>query len=515
MTDPAARSFLGNLQAVFWPIHRSELKKFASMSALMFCILFNQNILRILKDSILISEISAEATTFAKVYCVTPAAALFVVLYAKMVNHLTFRQIFNTLTVAFVSFFIAFAYIIYPNIHIFHKDAAELNLLMATYPNFKWYIALLGNWSYIIFYTLSELWPNIFYILLFWQFANSMTSSEEAKRFYTHFSLFGNSSLVIVGFLMMNLSSEQTIARYFITVTDNKIALVQVSTTLVIVAALLSSYLVTYVSDSISQTDPSVKSPKTKMGLIESFKYISQSKYLWLMLICSAAFGLTMNLVESVWKAKIKELYPSVNAFAEFNSLYILWTGVAIMILTIVGNNIMRLTNWYVAAVISPLIIMITGTLFFVLVVFDKTLSSFFDYAIFATPLALAVSIGAIQNILAKGAKYSIWDTSREMLYIPLNEELKTKGKAAVDVVSSKVGKSASGLIQSLVFTIFPAATFTSIAPLLMIIFMAFCLLWVSAVKKIYNEYQKILKTSIILFPANGSVEDIVQEKRA
>jgi AAA family ATP:ADP antiporter len=89
--------------------------------------------------------------------------------------------------------------------------------------------------------------------------------------------------------------------------------------------------------------------------------------------------------------------------------------------------------------------------------------------------------------------KYSIWDTSLAMLYIPLDNELRTKGKAAVDVVSSKVGKSFSGLIQSMLFMIFPMATYTSIAPLLMMIFVIVCFMWIYAVRKIYNEYQKIV----------------------
>ena len=177
------------------------------MSALIFCILFNQNILRILKDSILISEISAEVASFAKVYCVTPAAAIFVIAYAKMVNHLSFSKIYYYLTTFFLGFFIIFAFILYPNIHIFHANSSKLETMMLSYPHLKWYIALVCNWSYIVFYTLSELWPNIFYVLLFWQFANEITSTEEAKRFYTFFSLFGNSSLIFVGFLMMNFSS--------------------------------------------------------------------------------------------------------------------------------------------------------------------------------------------------------------------------------------------------------------------------------------------------------------------
>lgn len=491
--------FKSKIRKIFWPIHGHELVKFVPMSALMFCVLFNQNVLRILKDSILISEISAEVASFAKVYCVTPAAAIFVIVYAKMINHLSFEKIYYCLISFFVGFFILFAFIIYPNVHNFHADSAFLDNLMTEHPHLKWYIALVGNWSYIVFYTLAELWPNIFYVLLFWQFANETTTTEEAKRFYTLFSLFGNSSLIFVGFLMMNLSSEGTFVKYLFNISDNSVTLVAVSMIFVVISSILSCMFVRFIATRI-MTDPKFykkvkieRNSREKMGIIESFQYIARSKYLWLMLICSAAFGLSMNLVEAVWKAKIKELYPTVNTYAEFNSLYILWTGIAIMVMTIIGNNIMRNHNWFVAAVISPIIIMITGTVFFALVVFDHQFLSFFDGAILMTPLALAVSIGAIQNILAKGTKYSIWDTSREMLYIPLDNELRTKGKAAVDVVSSKIGKSSSGLVQSLIFTIVPTATFTSISPLLMVIFIVVCILWIYSVRKIYFEYQKIV----------------------
>ncbi|MFP3012404.1 MAG: GTP/GDP exchange transporter Tlc5 [Rickettsia sp.] len=496
-TSPS-RSFKSKFRAAFWPVHNYELGKFILMSALMFCILLNQNILRILKDSILISEISAEIAGFAKVYCVTPAAALFVIIYAKMINHLTFEKIFYYLSAFFISFFVLFAFVIYPNIHVFHVHPDNLADWMERYPHFKWYISLVGNWGYIVYYSLAELWPNIFYVLLFWQFANELTTTEEAKRFYTLFSLFGNSSLILVGFLMMNLSSEDTIIKKFMSISDSKITLVQVSTTIVAIVAIVCCVLVRFISKNVF-TNPlfyakakSGRSTSERMGLIKSFKYIAKSKYLWLLLICSAAFGFAINLVEAVWKAKIKELYPTVNTYAEFNSLYILWTGVAIMVMTIIGNNVMRMHNWFVAAVISPVIIMVTGILFFVLIVFDQQILSLFDGAILMSPLALAVSIGGIQNILAKGTKYSIWDTSREMLYIPLDDELKTKGKAAVDVISAKVGKSSSGLVQSIIFTLVPTATFTSIAPILMVVFTFVCLAWIYAVRKIYFEYQKI-----------------------
>jgi AAA family ATP:ADP antiporter len=455
----SSKTLLSRLKDIFWPIHRNELRKFFPMAALMFAILFNQNILRILKDSIVIPEISAEVTNFAKVYCVTPTAAIFVVIYAKMVNHLSFERIYNYLLWFFVLFFSIFALIIYPNVEYFHINEEYAKSLMDAHPHFKWYIALGAYWSYIVFYVLAELWPNIFYVLLFWQFANQINTTEEAKRFYTLFSLFGNSSLIIVGLIMMNIASPNSILKSYFTASEDKVILVQSCIFMVVIFSLISSIIVRYIIKHIFK-DPSLykkskeeRNTKEKLGLIDSFRYIVKSKYLWLMLICSAAFGLTMNLVEAVWKDRIKQLYPTVNSYAEFNGVFVLWTGVAIMVMTIVGNNLMRSHSWFVAAVITPVIIMITGSLFFILVVFDQEIVSFFDVAAIMSPLAMAVSLGAIQNILSKGSKYSIWDTSREMLYIPLDEELKTKGKAAVDVISSKVGKSSSGLVQSILFT--------------------------------------------------------------
>lgn len=493
------KPFSSKLLSIFWPVHKRELRKFIPMSCLMFLVLFNQNILRILKDSIVIPEISAEVTSFAKVYCVTPAAAIFVIIYTNLVNYLTFDKIYYYLLTFFIAFFLIFALVLYPNVSFFHMDEQLARKMMLTYPHLKWFIALIANWSYILFYVLAELWPNIFYVLLFWQIANEITTTEEAKRFYTLYSLFGNTSLILVGLLIMNIASPNSLLKLIFNEVDDKILFVQSSIILVSIFSILTIFIVRYIYKNIV-SDPSLyakakceRSTKEKMGMIESFKYIASSKYLWLMLVCSASFGLSMNLVESVWKDKIKELYPTVNSYAEFNGFFVLWTGIAIIVMTIIGNIIMRYYSWFIAAVISPIVILITGTIFFGLVVFDHQIVSLFDSAVIMSPLAMAVTIGAIQNVLSKGAKYSIWDTSREMLYIPLDDELKTKGKAAVDVISSKIGKSSSGFIQSVLFTLLPTATFSSMSPYLMVIFIVVCYIWIYAVYKVYNEYKKIV----------------------
>lgn len=64
------------------------------------------------------------------------------------------------------------------------------------------------------------------------------------------------------------------------------------------------------------------------------------------------------------------------------------------------------------------------------------------------TPLYLAVLVGAAQNIFSKSSKYSLFDPCKETAYIPLDDEVRTKGKAAIDVICNPLGKSGGALIQ-------------------------------------------------------------------
>jgi AAA family ATP:ADP antiporter len=485
------------LKNIFLPVKKSELVRFIPISLLMFFTLFNQNIIRILKDSILIAEISAEVVTFTKVYCVTPIAALFIIIYAKMVNKFSYKKIYTILSMVFAGYFIIFSFIIYPNTDIFHLNKDYAYSLMNLYPHLKWYIAILANWSYIIFYVLGELWPNVFYILLFWQLANEIFNTEEAKRLYTIISLIGNSALIIVGYVFSNYGNDLEIIKTYFPSTNSNVVLVQISSIVMVIITALNVNIVKFLDKKCLYKHEMLQKKtgiKPKASLIESFKYIVSSKYLWLILICSASFALSMNLIESVWKAKIKELHSTVNAYASFQGSYILWTGVAILIFTIIGNSVMRCLGWFSTAIITPIVIITTGVIFFIFVVFEDKTYGCLNNLYFATPLAFAVFMGAVQNVFAKGTKYSLWDTSREMLYIPLDEELKTKGKATVDLISSKIGKSASSLIQSIAFTLVPTLTYTAISPYLMAIFFIVSVVWILAIIGINKEYQRIVE---------------------
>lgn len=98
-------------------------------------------------------------------------------------------------------------------------------------------------------------------------------------------------------------------------------------------------------------------------------------------------------------------------------------------------------------AQLTPLTIAVTGSLFFGLLIFSQPLDPVLK-SLSLTPLFAAVLVGGAQNVFSKGAKYSLFDPCKEMAYIPLEEEIRTKGKAAIDVICNPVGKSGGSAIQ-------------------------------------------------------------------
>ena len=162
------------------------------------------------------------------------------------------------------------------------------------------------------------------------------------------------------------------------------------------------------------------------------------------------------------------------------------------MLLVIIGSNIIRKLGWYTAAMITPIVLFTTGMIFFLMINFEV----FTDFIGYITalndPLILMVYAGMIQNIFSKSSKYTLFDSTKEMSYVPLGKEIKTKGKAAADVLGTKLGKSTSALLQSAIFIIFPNTDYISISASLMVIFCVICLIWMWTIRQLSYEYNKL-----------------------
>ncbi|ARN84359.1 Npt1/Npt2 family nucleotide transporter [Candidatus Nucleicultrix amoebiphila] len=495
----------GKLRAALWPIHGYELKKFLPMGFMMFFILFNYTILRDVKDALVVTapKSGAEVIPFIKGWLVVASAFVFFFVYTKLTNIFSAEKLFYGIVIFFIAFFGLFAFFIYPNRELFHPSQDFIQQVQDSYPRLRYIVAIYGIWSYAVFYMMAELWGSVMVSLLFWQFANEITRTQEAKRFYALFTLIANVALIFSG---------ETIARFSELehaegVDSWGVSLRWMMGTVVVFGAItmfiyrwMQKNVLTnpmYYDAAEAAQSKTKKVKKPKLGIMESLKFIFTNPYLGLLAILVIGYGVSINIIELLWKSRLKEAFPDPNSYAWFMGNFSKYTGIVTMALIFMTKGVVRKFGWMTAAIVTPLIVFITGGLFFLFIAFDQEMTLFMENIglVGFTALMLAAYIGAAQNILSKGTKYSLFDPTKEMAYIPLDQESKVKGKAAVDVIGGRLGKGMGGWINQGLLLI-TAGNAMTIFPYLSIIVSVVVLIWLISVKALNTRYLAMLKAS-------------------
>jgi AAA family ATP:ADP antiporter len=486
----------GKIRGFLFPIYGFEVKKALPMGLMFFFILFNYTCLRNMKDAMVVTapNSGAEVLPFLKSLLVMPGAVLFTLLYAKGSDIMDTEKLFYVTIGFFITFFGIFGFVIYPNLHILHPAAATVARWQEHCSKFMyWPLAMLGNWTFALFYMMAELWGSATLSLLFWQFANQTCKTSEAKRFYAFFGLLAQFSLLLAG----------EVADYFSNISRNvpkgddpwAISLrwlmgIVVVSGIVIMA--IYRWIYKYVLTDKRFYDkpelPGVKKKKQQMGFWQSMVFMVTSPYVFMIAALIICYGIGVNVIEGLWKGQVKLLHSNANAFNAFMGRYSFYTGIASMCVMIIGGNILRRFSWFTAAVITPTLTLVAGSLFFSFIIWRN---SFVDILakIGTNPVAAAVSIGFVILILAKSTKYALFDLTKEMAYIPLDDEMKVKGKVVVEVIGGRLGKASGAWLQSGLLSLFGLRIFggqkvglMDIAPYLFGILITICLVWIFAV---------------------------------
>lgn len=484
------------LRSLFFPIHSNEIKKIVPMGLMMVLITFNFWIGHNSKDIIIISapESGAEAINFLKVG-VFVCSLVFVMAYTWMANALSQRMIFYIILSFFAVFVLVFAYFIYPNQDYFHLSPSEVSALKLAHPHIKWLFPVIGYWGFSLFYIFSEMWSGVVINLLFWQFANQITTVEQSKRFYMLYSMFNGLGTILSGFFVSSYATpKKQLAKKGMDMTAYGETLQEMMLFFAI-SCFLIMYIYKWINDNAvesrfryhPETDNVNKKPKVKLSFFQSFKYILKSKYIGLIAVMGISYNICINLVEVTWKSQVKELHHTPLAVQGFFGDVTIKMGIITFLISLVGSHFVRRISWRRSALVTPVVIFITGMCFFALTIFDTTLSPM-ALSFGLTPLLMSVMVGQWNNLLSKSCKYSFFNVTREMSYIPLDPELKVKGKAAVDVMSGRVGKLGGSAIQGILLFITTGSQL-SIAPYIAIILVLVLGLWAWSIYSLNNKF--------------------------
>ncbi|NRB10878.1 MAG: NTP/NDP exchange transporter [Rickettsiaceae bacterium] len=502
MPEKKTKKIISLARNIFWPIEKSETKLFLPMALMMFCVLFNFGALRSIKDSLVVPNIGAEVISFLKLWLVMPSTVIFTIIYVRLSNIFNYEQLFYIIVSFFLGFFLFFTYVLYPGQEHYHPCQETIISMSHAHPHFKWFILVAGKWSYALMYVFCELWSAVTINLLFWQYANNIFDTKSAKRFYPILGMVGNVGLIAAGNFLVSFSDLSGVSdNNILTIYGNNInfkceVVLKPLIKIIVLSGIFAMCLYYYIENYVLKTrnikanfQQDKKESKTKLSFKESIKLLLTSKYIGHIVFLVLAYGLLINILEGPWKARVKELYPNDVDYLNFMGKFNICMGASSVVFMVIGSNVLRRLSWLVAALFTPFVILSTGLVFFIFVIFGKEITFFGSNF---NPIYFAVIIGAAQNIISKSTKYSLFDSTKEMAYIPLSLELRTKGKAAVEVMGLKFGKAFGAFIQSFMFTIMPMATFDSVTAYLMVIFLIVMFLWFWNIVALNKEYIKI-----------------------
>ena len=513
-----------NIREIVFPIYgRYEITKFLLLGGMKFFIIFVLTLTRDTKDTLIVTQCGAEAIAFLKVYGVLPAAATYIGIYAKMASNLSRKSLFYATCIPFFVFFIVFDYFLFPNGEMIQPSMMTVQSWFGKYEEgeegggggSQVIIKIIANWVSALYFIVSEVYSSVSIGILFWKFANDIVSVQQAKRFYPLFAYMSSLAPIFAGQYVVQYASRAS--TFSISLRRITMAIFVSSMGICLLHHLINRFVETnnhyeiYEKVKTNDTDKdkdkdkdndtdvehlgtnksinnnnTKKKEKPKLSMIESIRFLASSKYLGLMTILVVGYGLMYNFLEVSWKSLVKEKYSDKLEYQRFMGNFSSIVGSATLIVIFLGSNIIQILGWRIGALATPTIMCLVAIPFFTCTVFLNVQTS-------PNVLNASVSIGSLMILLSRSFKYGLFDPTTQMAYIPLDENSKVQGKAAIDVLGSRLGKSGASLIQQGLVLMF--GDIIKAAPIIMFIFYSVSIAWIAAAKGLSVLY--LQKTSM------------------
>ncbi|MGE3954606.1 MAG: Npt1/Npt2 family nucleotide transporter [Parachlamydiales bacterium] len=491
------RTLLSKCRQALLPVERHELIRVIPMGLLIFALAFNYYVLRCVKDSMLTTAAHSgtEALPFAKIWVLIPMAFLLSAIFYKLSHRLNAVHLFSSIVGGFLAFFLLFALVIYPLGDTLHLHTIADWLEGRLPKGFVGMIAVIRYWSYALFYVMAELWGSMCMTVLFWGYASEVTKLDEAKRFYSLFAIAANLAGVVAGpcSTCFARSGACWIGDSFYTsllMTLGSVLIMGLAS--IVIFSWLHNRVMSPRMEVTSQgIDKKLSKIRTKASFWGSFAQLRRSRYLLSIATVAIGYSVVSYLVEVVWKEQVRLTYPEKTLYNAYFGQVTFGIGIVSTIMAVFTSLAIRKFGWTRVAVITPTLLLLTSIGFFGLQFLPGGWTTTMGGLFGMSAANFILFFGSAQNVLSRSCKYTVFDATKEMCYIPLTKAARTQGKAAIDGVGSRLGKSGGAAVYQALFII-SGRTITGLIPwvsgVLGLIFAG----WILAVRQLGRSFAKI-----------------------
>ena len=505
--DAAAGGVFGFLASL-----KPLLGQLIPMATMFYWMALANGILDALKDTLVVTAFGgAEQIPYLTVYAVLPSSLAFVAIFSKFSARWGREKLFYMFLGFFMAFFAVFTTMLYPNASVLHPVAASQALVSSLPQGLAGGIAVLTNWTYTLFYVASELWGDVILSLLFWGMANETTRLQDAGVIYPLLGVGANLAQASSGALMKWVSGtwkpnvgpgedvwgmKMKLLMGIVMLCGVGIAAthayimhkarradggVQAAKDAAAVAAAQKEHAAE--QKAARERLAAGKNPekkKKKTGLVDAVRFVIRTPEVLCLAIMSIAQGLSSILFQVAWKGQLRILHPSPQGYSAFMGDVQLASGFLTCALMLLAPWLFKKLGWAGTLGVTPKAACFLGWTFFGASIWIAKSGHLVQSSPWLVWLAYG---GSLLYVIERAAKFSLFKPAEEMVYITLNEESRTKGKAAVDVLGAQVGKTGGSFMQQGLLLAF--GSIVAALPCLMIGHTYIVIMWLWAVKRL------------------------------
>lgn len=424
-----------------WFQDRKSLTLFFMMFGIISLLNVNYAVLRSARNALTVADLGggAGAIPWFELCGTMPGAVLMTIGLTWLLNRFSIYRVFFITLATFVSFFLLFAICIYPLLPtwvLFFKQSPSI-------PGHLQIASFLPIILSMLFFVMAELWKIALVAVLFWGLVNQFIPFEAAKRFYAPLMLGSSIGTIAAGPLISFCTSDLISGGSW----SQSLAVMMgmLSIVSILIAVLFSALWRSLTTNFTRSSGESESDERGILSVWESFLICCRSKYLLLLGWLTIADYIAYALGEVVFLDILKQRYPDPRQYCDFMGQLSFWNGIlAAASAIILTPLLLRNCRWMVASLITPLCLLVTEGAFF-FVVWHPTLSQ---------DLGLCVFLGSAFFCLVRAAKYTLFDTSKEISFLLLPPIEKMQGKLVIDGMCARIGRGGGSFFSLLLIQV-------------------------------------------------------------
>ena len=464
------------------------------MSLMFYFMAFANSIMDAVKDTLVVTAFGgAEQIPYLTVYAVLPTSLLFVSLFARLSSKFGREKLFYMAVTFFMCFFALFTGVLYPMRDVLHPYELAATLATTLPRGLAGGIAVFTNWTYSLFYVAGELWGDVVLSLLFWGLANEITRVSEAGIIYPLLGIGANVAQACSGLFMKFVTTQWHPAG--VAPEDMWAAKLKLFMTVVMFCGASIMACHKYICDEArkdpnsammekqrdsktqSDADKAANKKTKKAGLLSSLMYVFESPEVACLAVMAVAQGLSSIIFQVAWKTQLRIYRPDPTSYAAYMGDVQTYSGMVTGIFMVAAPFLFKNLGWKGTLSVTPKTVIALEWVFFGTSIYALRHGQLAQSSAILPWLVLG---GAVIYIVERAAKFSLFKPAEEMVYITLDEDSRTKGKAAVDVLGAQIGKTGGSFMQQ--GLIFAYGSIIGALPVLVCCHSAIAICWLVAV---------------------------------